>query len=262
MKALVRYSRGRLWYTGRIPREAFLAWTASEDGRAVLEMRASRIRFSLFGRMRAARRQLWRQLGVAARGESVRAVLQREVEAYLSRLDTLVFADGCPATGIDLRRLIVVPRLFVSGEAIRRIDLALHAQPVFSAVEGGLRLRRWFVEMLVRSIEAAVVDARPSARHPVPVGEGWTVVGVDTQLEWQIPFDGPEWHGHYFVLELTRKPITRAVRSATLEAIAQLQDSLTSVSYVERTAIVKRAALSIEQLFGARHKRRPQLRSA
>lgn len=261
MKMPVRYSRKRLRYVGRVPRHAFQEWTASDDGRAVLEMRASRVRFALFGRMRVARRQLLRQLGKAARSHAVRTVLQQEVDAYLHRLDTLVFADGYPVVGVELRRLVVVPRLLVSSQAIQRIDQALQAHPVFSAVEGGHRIRRWFVELMVRSIEDAVVRARPSTRRPLPAGDGWIVVGADAQCEWQIPFDGPACHGHYFVLELTRKPITRAVRSGAGAAIAQLSGAVSALSYVERTEIVSRAARSVEQLI-ARHKSPALLRSA
>jgi hypothetical protein len=144
---------------------------------------------------------------------------------------------------------------------LRRIDQALQTQPGFAAVEGGQRIRRWFVEWLVRSIDAAVLRARPSARRPLPAGDSWVLVGADAQCEWQVPFEGPAWHGHYFLLEQTRKPITRAVRSLAGAGIAQLEGTVSALSYVERTEIVSRAARSVEQLI-ARHKSPALLRSA
>jgi hypothetical protein len=58
---------------------------------------AARTGFAFFGKMRAARQQMWRELTAAARGDSVASAVQREIDAYLARLDTFVFADGLPA---------------------------------------------------------------------------------------------------------------------------------------------------------------------
>jgi hypothetical protein len=250
MKTPVRSSRGQLKYTGRIAPESFAIWADSPAGRSAVEQLAARTGFTLFGRQRAARKRTWRQLTEAARTEAVGVALQHEVDAYLSRLDTFVYADSLPYITVDLRRLIVVPRLFVNGEAHRRIQLALHVQPVFAGLNGGESLRRWFALTLIGSLASAVVDARPSAKRPLPVGDGWIVVGVDEEFEWQIPFDTPVWPGHYFVLELTRRPMTRAVRTAAAEALADLRASLPSLSYIERTEIIRRSALSLDRLFG------------
>jgi hypothetical protein len=69
---------------------------------------------------------------------------------------------------------------------------------------------------------------------------------VNEQFEWRIPFDGPAWPGHYHVLEITRFPITRAVRQATCDAIARLEASLPSLSRVHRSEILRQAGLSLE----------------
>jgi hypothetical protein len=250
MKTLVRSSRGHLRYTGRITREAFAVWADSDSGRKVLEDVAARVRFSLFGRTRAARKKTWRELVEAARSKTVGLVLQHETDAYLSRLDTFVYADGLPFVMVDLRRVIVVPRVFVNGEAHRRIQRALQAQPLFAGLSGGDSLRRWFTFSLIDSLGGAVTEVQPSVRRPLPACDGWIIVGVDEEFQWQIPFDGPAWPGHYFVLELTRRPLTRAVNKAAADAVGHLQESLPSLTQIDRAGIMRRAGLSLDQLFG------------
>ena len=204
------------------------------------------MRFALFGKMQTTRRRVWRQLVQVARTETIVVAVQREVDGYLRRLDTVAYAHELPRTQVDLRRLVVVPRLFVNAEVCRRINAAL--QPAFAAVEGRESLRVWFAQTLIDSIEAAVVRAWPSPWRPLPAGDSWIAVGVNEQFEWRIPFAGPGCPGHYYALELTPWPITRAVRKATREAIARLEASLPLLSRINRDEILRKAGWSLEQL--------------
>src|SRR5262249_33075933 len=160
----------------------------------------------------------WRELAHAARSEMVAMSLQREIDSYLARLDTLVHARDLPRASVDLHRLIVVPRLFANAVVERRIDGSLERQPAFATRNGRERLREWFILTLIDGIEAAVIDARPSPKRPLPAGDGWIIVGVNDQFEWNVPFKGPAWPGHYYVLELTRDPIARASRKKAVAA--------------------------------------------
>jgi len=244
----VRYSRDRVVFTGRPARMSFERWAETPEGLAVVEPLASAARFSLFGRMRSARGRLWRDLNHAARTRSVVAAVQRELDAYLPRLDKLVFARDLARVGVDLHRLVVVPRVFVNAEAYRSIDAALESQPAFARLTGGRPLRKWFAVTIVDAAASAVAQARPSLQRPLPAGDGWITVGVNEQFEWRVPFDGPAWPGHYFVLEVTRAPITRAFRKAAGDAIAKLEASIPSLSRSERVAILREAGSSLDQL--------------
>jgi hypothetical protein len=249
MKTLVRYSRGRLLYTGRVAKTSFAEWTDSPPGRPVLERVASGVRFAPLGRAWAARSRMWRQLTSAVGSGTATAAIQRELDAYLARLETLAFASDLPRVGIDLHRLVVVPRLFANGEACRRIEHVLRLEPTFAALDGGQPLREWFAVRLVGDIAAAIAARRPSIKHPVPAGNGWITVGVNERFEWRIPFDGPAWPGHYFVLEVTREPFTRAIRKGVTENIMRLEQSLPSLSRAHRLEILRQAGLSLDQLF-------------
>ena len=246
MKAPVHYSRGRLIYTGRLAKARFAAWADSPDGSAALKDAASGIRLALFGKVRAARRRMWRQLVVAARSPVLAAPVQRELNAYLRCLETLVYAHDLPTIHVDLRRLIVVPRIFVNADAYRRLDAAVEGHPFFRTA-GSASLRDWFVLAVIDSIDAAIKRAHPSPSRPLPGGREWVAVGLNEEFVWRVPFGGPSWTGHYYVLELTRSPVTRAVRKTTRDAIARMETSLPSLSRLHRDSILRQVGLSLEQ---------------
>jgi hypothetical protein len=235
-------------FTGRIPRAPFDAWAESPDGRAVLDPVQSGMRFALLGRRRAARRLVWRQLNELARNVVVVAAIQREVDAYLTRLGQLVYAHDLPRASVDLHRLVVVPRSFVNSVEYRGIVAAVDGQLPFATADGSELLLDWFVLLVISRIETAIVSARPSPRSPLSLGRDWVTVGVNEQFEWGIPLQGPAWLGHYYVLELTSSALTRSVRKGTEEAIANLEKSLPSLSRVHRNGILRNAGSSLEPL--------------
>jgi hypothetical protein len=247
MKTPVRLARGRVQYTGRIARASYAAWAETVEGRKALARVASRIRFALFGRLRAARRRVWRQLVQAARAESVVVALQRHIDEFL-HLDTLACAD-LPRGIVDLRRLVVVPRLFVNRDAYERICATLHADSRFAQIEGGESLRCWFAMRTIEGVEAAIARAAPSPRRPLPAGTSWVVVGVNEQFDWHKLLDSPPWPGHYHVLELRpASPMTRKVRHATRDALAAIETSLLRMSRKHRYDAVALARVSLERL--------------
>lgn len=247
MKRPVRYSRQRLRYTGTVDRTAFDRWADSPDGHSVVHTVMSHMRFALFGKRRAARRRVWRDVKDAARSPAVVDTLQREVDTYLAHLERFAYARDLPRAGVELHRLIVVPRVFANAAADRRIDDLLHIEPAFATHEGRTPLRDWFSLAVIDGIESAIIEARPSPVRPLAAGREWLLVGVNDRFEWRVPFKGPAWPGHYFLLELTREPITRAVRKGAAEAMAQLEASLPSLPRLRRDEILKQATESLQQ---------------
>jgi hypothetical protein len=242
MAGWVRDSRKRLVYAGRITRIPFVAWTKSPQGRKVVDKVASTIRFALFGRTRAARRRLWRELAAASRDEDVVATLQTELNVYLTRLGGLAFSPGLPGERVQLRRLVVVPNVLVNGDAYGALDTRLSAQPAFALLEGGEALRQFFILKVIEDIDAAIRRARPSPRNPREGGSGWISVGLNSTFEWLLPVNNePGWPGHHYVLELTREPITRALRKAVAASVTRLEALLPTLSRLERNEILRRA---------------------
>jgi hypothetical protein len=220
----------------------FMAWTETRRGREVVAAIAGQIRFSLLGKERSARRRLWRGLVSATRDERVAVMIRAEVDGYLGRLSELVFADGLPRVSVDLHRLVVVPRVLLNSAAYRSIAASSSRQSALASLEGGESLREFFFLRLIREMHAAVARAEPSPKHPLAAGDDWISVGLNSAFVWRVPFNAPKWAGHHYVLELTRAPITRALRKAVDERIRSFEMSLPSLSRDERNEILRRAA--------------------
>jgi len=241
MSTWVRYRRGRVRYAGRITRPPFVAWLATPEGCATLDEATSRVRFPFLARPRAARR-LWRQLAAAARDLDVVTTIQSEMDAYLGRIQELAYADGLPRVGVDLHRLVVVPRVLVNAAAYGGLARRLRSARAFSSLDGGDALRGFFLSTLICDADNAIAGATPSPKRPLAVGNDWISVGLDGAFVWRLPLlNEPPWDGHHYVLELTRDPITRAVRKGVGIAVEQIQASLASLSRVDRNEILRRA---------------------
>jgi hypothetical protein len=248
MKKTARYWRGRVRYTGKIDHAAFRAWCHSAAGWAVIKPMIATTPFSLFGRRRAAERRVWRELTETARSTPFVAAMQEHIDWHLARLGTLVYARDLPAAGLDLRRLIAVPRLFADDATDRALDVALNTQAAFASGNKRDSLRNWFLLTLIDQMAAAIVKARPSPHRPMPAGPDWMIVGVNSRFEWRVPFRGPDWPGHYYLLERTHMPITRAVRKAAVDAMAAMEVSLSGLSRLQRNEILREADLSVRRL--------------
>jgi hypothetical protein len=242
MAAWIRYSHKRFAYAGRIARAPFSAWTATAEGGAAVDQLAATIRFALFGKTRAARRRLWLQLAAAAREEAVVSAIQTEVQLYLTRLGQLAYCDGLPRDTVGLRRLVVVPNVLLNGDAYGAIDTRLVAQPAFADLECSEALRQFFIVTLIADLDAAAKRASPSPRHPLAAGPGWISVGATSGFDWRVPMmNEPAWGGHHYVLELTSKPITRALRKAVAASVTRMEASLATLSRIERNERLRRA---------------------
>ena len=241
MKPWVRYRRGRARYTGGISRAPFAAWLETSEGRRALDAAVARTRFNFWAEARATRR-LWRELAGAARDPRVIVVIQSELDSYLGRLQEFAYADGLPRLSVDLHRIVVVPRVLINGATYSAIARRLRSERSFASLEGGDALRDFFLTTLIDHLDAAIADATPSPKRPLAAGKDWISVGLESGFVWRLPvLNEPPWTGHHYVLELTRDPITRAVRKKVVATVQKIEASLPSLSRVERSEILRRA---------------------
>jgi hypothetical protein len=204
-------------------------------------MSRTRSRFRFFARARAARR-LWRQLASAAREPAAVVIIQSEMDAYLGHLEQFACADGLPRLSVDLHRLVAVPRVLINSAAYGAIAKRLHAERALAALEDGDAMRDFFITTLIDHLDSAIAGAAPSAKRPLAAGKDWISIGLEDAFVWRLPVrNEPPWTGHHYILELTRDPITRAVRKKVAAAVQGIEASLARLSRVERNEILRRA---------------------
>ena len=232
---------GRVLYTGSPNRDPYAAWIATRAGAGAIQAVARTIGFRLFGRARAARARVWRELAAAARSDDGKAALQAAADLYVQTISTLAYAQGLPRSIVGLRRLVLVPRALVVGRA--RAALSTRLMQCRPFAERPAAERDFLFETALKEIDAAVRAARPSVQRPVRAPEDWVCVGADIRFAWVDQYwSGPGWSGHWFVYEHPREPLSRADRKALERAVEQLQGTLGTLSRERRHALVQLAA--------------------
>ncbi len=219
----------------RVTRAPLVEWTATPRGREAVALAGRYLRFSLFGRERTARARLWRELQNLATNERVLSIITEQAGIYPSLLAGFAFADALPRATVDLRRLVVVPRVLVNARAHATMARRFAELHVERGLRAGEALRDFFVVTLVDEMDRALVAARPTTRRAVAARDGWATVGVDTTFVWVKAYSqGPAWDGHHYVYEPPREGLPRHQRKRLDSAIRELAASLGSRSWIER----------------------------
>jgi hypothetical protein len=232
---------GRVVYSGSLTREPYTAWTATREGTNAIDAVAKTIGFRLFGRVRAARKQVWRELAAAAKSEDGKAALQAAADLYLHAITTLAYAQGLPRATVGLRRLVLVPRALVAGRARAALSTRLTQYSAFA--ERPAPERDFLFETALSQIDNAIRAARPSVQRPVRAPDNWVCIGADTRFAWVDQYwSGAGWSGHWFAYEHPREALSRADRKTLERAVEQLQASLGTLSRERRHALVQLAA--------------------
>lgn len=235
-----RVSRGRLEFRGRITRDRFNRWTATAEGTAAVTRVAAGLRFSLFGRARAARRRLWRELDHAARMGSVTAAIADEAPCYMQTVAKLAYSDGLPRAHIALHRLVLVPRALIAGHARLALCKRLAEVSELAAVDEAVRI--FFFDQLVIEMDGALQKASLSVRNPVQAQDEWACVGVSKGIVWVDPlWAGPDGTGHLFMYEFPRAGLSRRDRKALENAIAEMSSNVASLTNLQRNAMIRAA---------------------
>jgi hypothetical protein len=226
----------RLRYRGRISRAPYDGWAGTPAGEEAIAEAAKQIGFRLFGRKRAARQNMWRELKAVAASPAGVAAFDAAADAYARALSDLAYAQGLPRAQVGLRRLALVPRAIAAGRARSAVAARLRQCPEIAQL--GDPLRAFLVERLVIELDAAARQARPSVKRPIRAHD-WTCIGVDTEFGWvdQV-WSGAGWSGHFFVYEWPPAPLTRADRKAVAKAMTELASAVNTLSRERRQQLV------------------------
>ena len=240
-----RLTDGRISFRGQITRGPVDEWLRRDDGAALVARAQRDLRFTLFGRERAARRGLWKAAAAAVSDPSARHAIQLEAERYLALLAGLAYTDALPHVHLDLHRLVVVPRALVDNGIFSSLVSRLDQIPSTAALDRSMRL--FLAASLVSEMDSALVGARPRVGRPVPTQEQWASVGLNVDVAWTLPFSAglPERRGHFHLYEMPRMGLARRGRRRIAAAIADLDAAVAALSRSERVDIVGRIATSL-----------------
>jgi hypothetical protein len=236
-------SDGRVTYAGALTRDPFATWIGTREGAQAIATVAAGLGFRLFGRARAARSQVWKELAAAGRSDEGRRALQDAADLYLRAISALAYAPGLPRTTVALRRLVLVPRALVAGRA--RSAIAARLAECHAFAERPVPQRDFLFEAALSQVDAAVRAARLSVDRPIRCPEGWGAFDADTRFAWVDQYwSGIGWSGHWFVYEYPREALSRADRKALQRAAIELHGTLGTLSRERRQAVVRIAATS------------------
>ena len=232
--------RAAVNYSGRLPRpQSFDLWTETE-GREVVTALASRRWFSVIGKRRAAKREIWRQMRQLAESGTLAGYIHAAVAEYGERIGNFALdRSSLPRASVDLRRLFVVPRAQYNAWALDLLTSRLRTCPEVRALKGGPTLITYFCFELLSAIDNAVLACSPSVRRPLRAGADWSILGVNAQVVWSVPFrPGPDWRGHYFLYEAAANGLTRARRKLLTASIEQLESGVAEFSRLRKSVIL------------------------
>lgn len=232
--------KGTLTYSGRLSRpQSFETW-AETDGQSVVTTLASERWFSLLGKRRAVKKEIWKELQELAESGFLADEIRSVVAAYTGRMaDFVLERSSLPRVSIDLRRVFVVPRAPYNAWTYNFLTSRLASRPEVASLKGGPELAKYFCFELLNAADAALVESSPSVRRPLRAGPAWSIVGADSRLVWSVPFQkGPEWHGHYFVCEMAAESLTRARRKQLATCVKTLEAGVSELSRMRKTAIL------------------------
>ena len=238
---------GRLRFGGRITKDPVREWLATADGTSAVAEAARRMRFSLFGRTRAARRRMSRALQEAISAPQVRQVIAAECDTYLGAWTPLAYAPPLPRVSVEYRRVVIVPRVMIVWRVASRIMARIAGS--ITAAEVPDPFRTFFSQWVAGRMDQAIQTAGPSPRNPFHAKESWACVGADNEMLWVDMFGlGTEWKGHVVMFEMPGPRLSRRDRQAVEAAIAHLSESLPNLSRAQRDKTVRLAMDAMESV--------------
>jgi hypothetical protein len=234
--------RGRLEYRGRITRQPFSEWCATEEGAAAIARVAKGTRFSWLGRARSARRHLWRALQTASRTEAFTAAVAAEPRHFAQAMADVCYSDALPRSHVALGRVVLAPRALAIGRARAGVFARLMPAPPLAGVDEAVRT--FLLDRLVIEMDEALRQASPVPRRPVLANDGWACVGVRLGTVWADPlWAGPYGAGHLFMYELPSRRLTRREYKALDAVIEDMSGSVSTLSRTARDAMLRAATL-------------------
>lgn len=235
---------GRLRFRGRITKDPIDAWVASDEGTEAVQAAARQTGFSLFGRVRSARRRMSRELWAGVAAPPLRETIAAECDRYLAAWTELAYAPSLPRATVGLQRLVVVPRSMILARTLSGTATRVAACLGSAAVADPFNA--FFSRWILCRMDDAIRRAGPGPQRPVHARESWACVALDSEFLWIDPmWSGPEWRGHVMMFEMPASRLQRRDRRELEATIEQMQQALPDLTRQRRESIV---SLAMDQM--------------
>jgi hypothetical protein len=206
-----------LEFSGKVIQSASFEEWARSKGEDIVERVAQERTISLFGKRRAARNDLWKDLKLITKQPALRAALSKLALDYSVTIANVAEAfesNEFTANG----KTYVIPRLLVNPWHRALLERELSPSDEFQKLKGGPLLQSYFYEEFIRQLDAAFAKMRPNPNDPVRLGvTTWYVVGMNQDYDWRV--DDDNWRGHFFVFGSTNNLSEKKSRRDALPSI-------------------------------------------
>ena len=217
-------------------------WTADDRGRGGDHARRGRTSFQPLRPHTRRTPAPVARADTAARSTSVATAIAAEAPRFMQVVARLAYSDALPraahrASSTRAR----APRDDRRTCACRRCPNGSRTVPEIAALDEALQI--FLFDQLVIEMDAALQKASASVRNPVLAHEEWSCVGVSKGLVWVDPlWAGPDGTGHVFMYEFPRAGLSRRDRKTLESAIAEMSASVSSLTKLQRNAMVRAAS--------------------
>jgi hypothetical protein len=237
----IRVTQGVPSYSGHLAAPPGYAAWARGPGEELVARAAGRRRFTLVGRTRTARNELWGELQHAAEKGLLAESVRDTVRHFTTAPGEIAAASvNLPRAFVEGRRVVAVPRVTCVARAFNAMAAELDHHPAVAALGGGVALRDFFYNELVSAADAAVIQASSDMRRPMPTAEGWYVVGFEPTLSWFVPvLGGPERRGHFYVYEAPRSPVKQWPFRSLESRVRELRAATAALSRMARDEMLR-----------------------
>jgi hypothetical protein len=185
-----------LEFTGKIVASASFEDWALAKGEQVVNEFAQKKTIALFGKRKAAKKELWKNLVDVSQKPALFTVINNLAKNYQTMI--VVVADAIEDNKYVANGLTyAIPTTAINSLYRAVVEGTLSKSDEFQELKGGPELRSFFYDEFVAQIDSAFQLLRPSTSEPLRLSGEWYAVGSNADYDWRYP--GEAWKGYLFL---------------------------------------------------------------
>lgn len=233
---LIKVVGKTLEYTGKLTQaEGFEEW-AMGAGKGAIESLASKYGFKILGKMRAAKKEIFKELQLAGKSSTLTASITKVTNRYVEWMEDLSNNYSPLTEGHFPNQITALPCFYLDDAALVAVRTYLSNSAELARLKGGIELREYFFEELVKELRLNVPPINPSVKKPIKVSDTIDLIGIDLEYPWR---DG-KVTGHYYLCN--KRKGTNNDRNKTEKNLSKPSAKLGSWSTQDKQNALKKFA--------------------